>query len=163
MATRTQRIIALRNRRYTRPAIAARLGISENLLGVYLHGLLKKGIIKPIAPKECRRRQRTAASKVNVGAARRMRFDGKTYRNIGRHFGVAGSTISRLLGSTVRVTPMQRRLICLHRQGLTYEAIAARLRKPMGTVSVMLSRLVRKGLLPRRSRCGSSESIQKTA
>jgi transposase len=81
-----------------------------------------------------------------------MRLAGKSYREIGRHFGVGGSTIARLIGSTVRITPMQRQFIVLHRQGLTYQAIAAQVGKPVGTVSVILSRLVKKGLLPRRSK-----------
>ena len=127
--------------------MAAHLGISLNLVRSYLYQLLRKGIIEP----STKRPPQTAAQKVNVRAARKMRLDGKSYREIGKHFGVAGSTISKLLGSTVRVTPIQRQLICLHKQGLTYETIAAHLRKPAGTVSVMLSRLVRKGLLPKRS------------
>jgi transposase len=158
MATRTQRITAFRRRGLTRPQIADRLGISENLLGVYLHALLQKGVIAPITPKECRRRQRTASNKVNVRAARQMRLAGKSYRDIGRHYRVSAFTVAKVIGSTLRITQTQRQLISLHRQGLTYQAIAAQVGKPTGTVAVVLARLVRKGLLPKRSRCGRAVS-----
>jgi len=150
MPTTRQQIIALRQKELTRRQMAARLGVSLDLVGGYLHQLLKKGIIAPIAPKESRRRRWAAAPKVDVQAARRMRLAGKSYREIGQRFGVSGPTIAKLIGSTVRITPIQRRLIALRLQGLSYRAIAARLKKPEGTVSVVLARLVRRGLLPAR-------------
>ncbi len=159
MQTRNQRIISLRKQGLSRPQIAAHLGISENLLGVYIHLLLKKGVIAPITPQESRRRQQWAVNKVDVRAARKMRLDGKSYRAIGVRFGVSGFTVARLIGSTVRVTPMQRRLIRLHRKGLTYLAIAAHVGKPTGTVAVMLSRLVKKGVLPRRRENSLSPAV----
>ena len=128
--------------------MAAHLGISLDLVGSYLHQLLRKGIIK----LSTRRPPQTAAKKVNVRAALRLRLAGFSYKAIGKRFGVSGFTVTRLIGSTVRVTPLQRQLIGLHSRGLTYNAIAVQVRKPEGTVSVVLARLVRKGLLPRRSK-----------
>jgi len=150
MPSTRQGIIALRQKGLTRRQMAARLGVSLDLVGGYLHQLLKKGIIAPIAPEESLRRRWATANKVDVQAAQRMRLAGKSYKEIGQRFGVSGPTISRLIGSTVRVTPIQRRLIHLHSQGLSYDTIAAKMRKPEGTVSVVLARLVKKGLLPAR-------------
>lgn len=56
--------------------------------------------------------------------------------------------------TTTRVTPLQQQLIRLHGKGLSYNAIAAQVGKPTGTVSVILARLVKRGLLPKRTRCG---------
>jgi transposase len=88
---------------------------------------------------------------IDVAEAKRLRTAGQSYREIGRRYGVSGPTISKLIGSTVRITPIQRQLIHLHCRALSYDSIAARLSKPEGTVAVMLARLVRKGLLPARS------------
>ena len=163
MLTRRQQIIALRKQGLSRRQMAAHLGISLDLVHSYIYQLLKNSIIAPIAKRERRRRQQWAAKKVDVRAARRLRKEGKSFKEIGKHFGVSGFTVARVIGSTARVTPIQRRLILLHGKGLTYEAIAARVGKPTGTVSVILARLVKKGLLPKRSRCRSSESTQNTA
>jgi len=152
MLTRTQRIIAFRKKGMTRRQIAVRLGISTNLVGVYIHHLLRRKIIKLISRNEADRRRQRKSAQVDVIKARRLRQAGQSYRVIGERFGVSGPTVSKLIGLTVRITPLQRQLTCLHRRGLTYSAIAAKVRKPEGTVAVVLARLVRKGLLPRRSR-----------
>jgi DNA-binding CsgD family transcriptional regulator len=152
MPTRSHRIIALRKNGMTRRQIANHLGISENAVGSLLHHLLRKGIIAPIPPHEARRRQQRAVKKVDVEKARRLRRAGESYGKIGRRFGVSGPTIAKVIGTSTRITPLQRKLIRLHRQGLSYNAIAAKLGKPEGTVAVVLARLVRRGLLPRRSR-----------
>jgi DNA-binding CsgD family transcriptional regulator len=67
---------------------------------------------------------------VDVIKARRLRRAGQSYRVIGERFGVSGPTVSKLIGSTVRITPIQRQLMALHRQGLSYDEIAAKVRKP---------------------------------
>jgi transposase len=150
MPSRRQQIIHLRKQGLSRRQMASRLGISLDLVGSYLHQLLKKGIITPISPKEARRRQHRALKKVDVDEATRLRMAGASYREIGEHFGVSGPTITKVIGSTLRITPLQQRLIRLHLQGLSYHAIAVRVRKPEGTVAVVLARLVRTGLLPAR-------------
>jgi DNA-binding CsgD family transcriptional regulator len=152
MPTQRQQIIALRNKGMTRKQMAIRLGISENAVGSFLHQLLKNGVITPISPQEARRRQQRAVKKVDVDEARRLRRAGWSYNEIAMRYGVSGPTISKLLGSTLRITPLQRQLIRLHSRGLTYNAIAAKVDRPEGTVAVVLARLVRKGLLPPRSR-----------
>lgn len=152
MLTRTRRIITLRNKGLSRRQIADRLGITENLVGVYLHRLLRKGTIKPISPHEADRRRQRKSAQVNVAKARRLRQAGMSFKEIGERYGVSGPTISKLIGSSARITPIQQQLIHLHRQGLSYDAIAAEMRKPEGTVAVLVSRLVGKGLLPPRQK-----------
>jgi DNA-binding CsgD family transcriptional regulator len=150
MPTRSQRIITLRKNGMTRKQMANRLGISENAVGSFLHQLLRSGVIAPIPPQVARQRQQRAVKKVDVEKARRLRRAGKSYKEIAMRFGVSGPTVSKAIGKSTRITPLQRQLCCLHRQGLTYTAIAARVRKPEGTVAVVLARLVKKGLLPKR-------------
>jgi DNA-binding NarL/FixJ family response regulator len=152
MPTRRQQIIALRKQGLSRRQIAGCLGISLDLVHSYLFHLLKRGIITPISPKEARRRQKRAGNKVDVAEARRLRRAGESYREIGERYGASGPTIRKLIGLPVRITPIQRQLIRLHRRGLSYNAIAAQVRKPEGTVAVMLARLVRRGLLRKRTR-----------
>jgi DNA-binding CsgD family transcriptional regulator len=132
--------------------MASRLGISLDLVGSYLHQLLKKGVIIPISPNEAQRRQQRAGKKVDVAEARRLRLMGHSYREIGSRYGVSGPTVLKLIGSTVRITPIQRQLMALRRQGLSYDEIAGRTGRPSGTVAVLLARLVKKGLLPARTR-----------
>jgi DNA-binding NarL/FixJ family response regulator len=148
--SRTQQIIALRTTGLTRRQIADHLGISKNLAGVYIHHLLRKSIIPPISEQEARQRRPRASAQVDLAEAKRLRTAGESYRVIGRRYGVSGPTISALIGSTVRITPIQRQLMALHRQGLSYNAIAAKLKKSEGTVAVVVARLVRRGLLPPR-------------
>jgi transposase len=150
MPTLRQRIINLRQQGLSRRQMASRLGISLDLVHSYLFHLLKRGIITPISPKEAQRRQRRAGNKVDVAEARRLRRVGESYREIGERYGVSGPTIRKLIGLPVRITPIQRRLIALHRRGLSYDSIAAKQRKPEGTVAVMLARLVRRGVLSAR-------------
>jgi len=152
MPTRTQQIIALRKKGMTRRQIADRLAISKNLVGSYLQFLLRKGTIQPISSQEADRRRPRKSAKVDVAEAKRLRRAGETYKEIGMRYGVSGTTISALIGSTVRVTPVQRELIRLHRKGLSYNAIAAHLEKPEGTVAVHLSRLVKRGLVSPRQK-----------
>jgi DNA-binding CsgD family transcriptional regulator len=150
MPTRRKQIIALRKKGLSRRQMANHLRISENAVGSFLHQLLKKGVIAPISPQEARRRQRRACNKVDVGEAKRLRRAGKSYKEIARRYGVSGPTVSKAIGKSTRITPLQRQLIRLHSKGLSYNAIAAQLGKPEGTVAVHLARLVKKGLLPRR-------------
>jgi transposase len=150
MPTPRQQIINLRQQGLSRRQMASRLGIALDLVHSYLFHLLKRGIIKPISPQDARRRRQRVSNKIDVPEARRLRMRGESYREIGQRYGVSGPTISKLIGSTVRITPLQRQLMALHRQGLSYNAIAARVSKPEGTVAVMLARLVRRGLLPAR-------------
>ena len=159
MPTRSQTIIALRQKGLTRRQIAARLGISKNLVGVYVHYLLQKNIMEPISLKEADRRRPRKSANVDVAEARCLRQAGISYKEIGKRYGVPGPTISKLIGSTVRITPIQQRLIRLHRQGLSYNAIAAKVGKPEGTVAVLLSRLVKKGLLPPRREKPEDRSV----
>jgi len=151
MLTRSQRITALRKQGLSRRKIASRLGISLDLVGSHLHRFLKKGVIPPISPQEARRRQQRAVKKVDVEKARRLRMAGKSYKEIARRFNVSGPTVSKVIGKSTRITPLQQMLMRLHRQGLSYNAIAAQVGKPEGTVAVILARLVRRGLLPKRS------------
>jgi transposase len=150
MPTTCQQINNLRKQGLSRRQMASRLCISLDLVGSYLHQLLKKGVIMPISPDEAQRRQQRAGKKVDVAEARRLRLVGHSYREIGSRFGVSGPTIAKVIGSTLRITPIQRQLIRLHRREMSYNAIAAKMRKPEGTVAVMVARLVKTGLLPPR-------------
>jgi transposase len=145
---RRQQIIDLRNQGMTRRQIASHLGISKDLVGSYLHQLIREGIVAPISRQQSLIRRKTAANKVDVQAARQMRMDGKSYNEIAKHYGVSGPTIQKMIGSGGRITQIQRRLIDLRLQGLSYAEIAAQVGKPPGTVAVILSRLVKKGLIP---------------
>jgi transposase len=144
---RRQQIIHFRKKGMTRREIAAHLGISKDLVGGYLHQLILDGTVLPLSKQEGNKRK-TVKHKVDIVKARQMRLGGKSYREIGECFGVSGTTIENLIGSSVRITPMQRQLIDLRSQGLSYKEIAARIGRPAGTVAVILSRLVRKGLVP---------------
>jgi transposase len=144
---RTQ-IIALRNQGMTRRQIAAHLGISQDLVGGYLHQLIRDGILPPVSKGESLQRRTVKRRKVDVSTARQMRSQGQSYQKIGEHFGVSAPTIKKLIGPSARITPLQRQLIGLRSQGLSYEQIAAQTGKPAGTVAVILSRLVKKGVIP---------------
>ena len=144
---RRRQIIQLRKKGLTRKQIAAQLGISRELVGGYLHQLLKDGSVVPISFEEGIQR-RTVTHKVNVRLAKAMRLGGHSYNAIGEHFGVSGATIEKLIGRSVRITRIQRELIELRSRGLTYEEIADFTGKPEGTVAVILARLVKKGLIP---------------
>ena len=147
---RRQEIIGLRNQGMTRQEMADQLGISKNLIGGYLHQLIHEGIIEPYSKKESskrNRRNRRVRANVDVAEAKKMRDAGKSYNEIAEYYGVSGPTIEKLIGSTVRITPIQRQIIDLRSQHLTYGEIAAHLGKPEGTVAVMISRLIKKGLV----------------
>ena len=145
---RRQQIIDLRNQGMTRQQIADQLGITKSLVGTYLHQLIREGIVEPISKQEANRR-RSVDHKVDTQVAKQMRVDGRSYREIAEHFGVSASKIYKLIGRSDRITPIQRQLISLRSQGLTYKEIAIHVGKPAGTIGVMISRLVRKGLIPR--------------
>jgi transposase len=149
---RRMQIIALRNQGMTRRQIAAELGISMDQVGSYLHQLIRDGIVSPVSKQESYERLRVKRRKVDIPTARQMRSQGQSYEKIAQHFGVSASTIGKLLGPSPRITPLQRQLIDLRSQGLSYEQIAAQTDKPAGTVAVMLSRLVRKGVIPAGTR-----------
>lgn len=146
---RRQQIIELRNQGKTRIQIAAQLGISKDLVGAYLHGLLKAGLIEPLSKQESKNRNmRRVTQKVDVREARQMRLDGKSFAEIAKHCGVSTYTLKKVIGQSKRITPLQQQLIELRLQGKTYKEIADHLGRPEGTVAVILSRLVKKGLLP---------------
>src|SRR5260370_11512852 len=143
---RRQQIIDLRNQERTVRQIAEQLGISTNLVSSYIHSLIRKGIIEPISKQESNRRQ-TVTHRVDVVAARQMRLDGKSYREIGEHYDVSGPTIKKLIGGSVRITPIQQQVISLRTQGLSYREMPSHLGKTVGTIAVIVSRLVKKGLI----------------
>jgi DNA-binding NarL/FixJ family response regulator len=147
-----KKIIKLRKEGKTRREIAVELSISRDLVNSYLFKLLQDNKISKISKEEAIQRRRIKRKAVDVPLAKILRAKGWSFTKIGNYFGVSDQVAEMAMGVKIakRVTPLQQQVIKLHQNNLTLKEIADNMGRPVGTISVVVSRLVKKGLLPRR-------------
>lgn len=153
---RREKLIELREQGKTRKEIANELKISTDHVNALLGYLIKKRIIKKFSKEEIEKRKskRKPYKIIDISKAIDLRKKGMSFVNIGKILKVSDTLISNRLkpySITKPISDLRLKLMTLRFQGLSYTKIAKELKKPSGTVNVLLNKILKKGLIPSKT------------
>lgn len=151
------KVLALRNKNFTRRQIAQTLGITMNNVHANMAVLIKEGHVKRISKKESQKRQQTSKGYAEKNEQAEKEIIeliklGYTYKQVSEKLNQPRSYIAKIM-AVVKPSlkeEFENSIIQMYRQDVVYEEIAARLHTSCRDVCKVVQRFIDQGILQKR-------------